>query len=548
MNSLQKMFSKTISRIERLKVPPVVRRFVSHNRNVFSRAPGAARRKPVILFELNQLRSSHIAYSYLAHVLATEYQARIVGYVPVFLKGWRQYLYFRIKRAIGFEEFNIYRSFGTTEFLVLAPTAAQKQRAKDIFKTVVPQLRSNFDIEKLMIDGILVGDLIYDSYLAIFRRPTIDRSSADFQEFLLHSIELFVAWVDYFDSHDVRAINVSHCVYNVAMPLRIAIKRGIPAFQASVTHLYRLTERDLFAYNDFFYFPERFSALPSEVRQAGLLEARRRIERRFAGEVGVDMAYSTKSAYGESHYTQLLRSSARKKILIATHCFFDSPHSYGNNIFPDFYEWLDFLGQMTEVTDYDWYVKIHPDYLPGTKEVIDGLVAKYPKFTLLPADSSHHQIIAEGIDLVLTTFGTIAFEYAELGIPVINASQNNPHIAYDFNLHAKDVNDYRRMLMDLRCLNYKKDRKKVYEYYFMRYIYNTQDIFFESYDRAINDLGGYYGQFEVAVYDRWLQEWSPEKHREIDSALMKFIRSGDFRMDYRHYSRECSGKSMVGHA
>ncbi|HZL30495.1 MAG TPA: hypothetical protein VFC54_05470 [Pseudolabrys sp.] len=546
MTGTSEVFASVLNRLKRFKIFPAIQRFAAHNRRVFPLAPDAARRKPVVLFELNLLRSAHIAYSYCANVLATEHRARIVAYAPQRLQSWRQRLYFWIKCAIGLDPFGAYTSFGTTGFLEVVPSTVQKAKAKELIETVLPLLRNKRDVEELVIDGVLVGDLIYDSYLSVFRKPTIEFDSSEFQHFLLNSLELYVFWNDYFNTQDVRAINVSHCVYTVAIPLRLALKRGIPAFQANVTHIYRLTERNLFAYNDFFYFPERFAALPSDVREAGLAEAERRIKRRFAGEVGVDMGYSTKSAYGENRYARLLQPSQRKKILIATHCFFDSPHGYGNNLFPDFYEWLSFLGEISEATDYDWYIKTHPDYLDGTKEIIDALVAKYPKFTLLPADASHHQIIAEGIDLALTTWGTIAFEYAALGIPVINASRNNPHIAYDFNLHAKGVEDYRRMLLNLDRLDLKIDKRKVCEYYFMRNIYNTEDLFFESYDKAVDDLGGYSGQFEVEVYDRWLQDWSPERHRTIVAALRAFVRSGDFRMDYTHYGREFTFESTEG--
>jgi len=537
-------YRKITGLIKELKVAPAIRRFVSHNRRVFPLAPGATDRKPVVLFELSQLRSAQIGYSYLANALAEEYQARIVGYVPEFLESWWRKRYFALRRFIGADPMNIFRSFGTTEFLNLVPTAAQKAKARTLFNSILPGLKKNLDVERLSIDGILIGDLIYDSYLMKYRQPTIRRESREFQDFLLLSFELFVAWNDYLDSHDVRAINVTHCVYNVAIPLRIAVKRGIPVFQVNVTHLYRLTESRLFAYNDFFYFPERFAALPADVREAGLAEAKRRIERRFAGEVGVDMAYSTKSAYSDFKHDRLLRPSSRKKILIATHCFFDSPHSYGNNTFPDFYDWMSFLGEMSEATDYDWYIKTHPDFLPGTKEVIDGLIAKYPKLTLLPADSSHHQIIGEGINLALTVFGTIAFEYAALGIPVINASPSNPHIAYDFNLHARTIEEYRSMLLNLDALDPKIDKQKIYEYYFMRHIFNTEDIFFKNYEKAVIDLDGYYGQFEPKVYDRWLEDWSSERHQAIGKAMLSFIRSGDFRMDYRHYGREFTVKSV----
>jgi hypothetical protein len=527
-----------IDKFVQMKRAPALLKFIKHNRTVFPNGKRVARRKLVVLFELNAMQSAHIAYSYLANVLATNNQSQVKAYAQRAHRGLLQRMLFNIRKATGQGDFGAYKSFGITAFIVIALSCVQKARAERLFADVLSRLNTKQDIEALTINNVWIGDLVYDSFLMSYKQPTIDKDSPDFKRSLLESIDFFVFWEDYFDNNDVRAINVSHCVYNLAIPLRIAVQRNIAAFHANATHIYRLRSSNLFAYNDFVHFRERFATLPRDVQQAGIAAAQRRIERRFAGEVGVDMSYSTKSAYGVMRYAKLLKESPRKKILIATHCFFDAPHCYGTNIFPDFYEWLDFLGKMTDETDYDWYIKTHPDYLPGTKEIIDSFVAKYPKFTLLPADASHHQIIAEGINCALTVYGTIAFEYAALGIPVINASRNNPHIAYDFNLHAKDVEDYRRLLIGLDQLDFNIDKQQVYEYYFMRHIFNTEDLFFNSYATTIDELGGYDQQFTSTVYEKWLDEWNPEKHQAITSALQSFIQSGDFRMDYRHFGRE----------
>jgi len=543
-NMLFDIANKIINELRRLRKHPALRRFIAHNERVFPTGKHAELRKPVVLFELNAMHSAHIAYSYLANVLATNNQAKINAYVQKPHRGPLQRILFKIRKATGQNDVGAFKSFGTTAFIEIALSPSQQAKARELFADVFGRLNTTLDIEALTIHDVWVGDLIYDSFLMTYKQPTIDRNSPEFKRSLLESIGLFVFWEDYLDNNDVRAINVSHCVYNLAIPLRIAVQRNIPVFHANATHIYRLSSTKLFAYNDFVDYRERFAALPSGVQEAGIAEAKRRIERRFAGEVGVDMAYSTKSAYGASRHPRLLKASDRKKILIATHCFFDSPHSYGNNIFPDFYEWLDFLGTIAEGSNYDWYIKTHPDYLPGTKEIIEAFIAKYPKIMLLPADASHHQIIAEGIDLALTVYGTIAFEYAALGIPVINASQNNPHIAYDFNLHAKDIDDYRRLLMGVDWLEFKIDKQQVYEYYFMRHIFNTENLFFDNYGRTLEELNGYDGQFTPAVYEKWLAQWTPEKHRATTTALQSFIKSGDFRMDYRHYGREFSIESI----
>jgi len=171
-------------------------------------------------------------------------------------------------------------------------------------------------------------------------------------------------------------------------------------------------------------------------------------------------------------------------------------------------------------------------------EVINAFIEKYPEFNILPADSSHHQIITEGIDVALTTYGTIGFEYAALGIPVINASLVNPHIAYNFNLHPKTINEYRRILCDLDHIDLNIDKIEVYEYYFMKFIFNTNDWLFNNYKQMEVEVGGYSEQFTPKVYELWLQEWTSERHTEITSVLKSFIESGDFRLGYNHLKQD----------
>lgn len=518
------------------RVDPLTRDFIKHNLLRFPRA-ATSHNGPEVLFELNALHSAHIAYSYLANVLASRYGARIIAYEPIgILSGWRKFEWM-MSRYLSLREFAVYRSFGTCGFLRPQVDSSQLSRAKHLTEQILREIKNKSDIESIRIDGVWLGDLIYDTYLKIFKKPTIEITEESFKEFLLSAISLYVFWDGYFKSHDVRAVNVSHCVYTLAIPLRIAVSRNIPAFQINATHAYRLGEQSLFAYSDYFGFREAFRSLPPEVQSAGLEQAKQRIELRFSGKVGVDMGYSTKSAYGAHKTERLLKKSSKTKVLVAAHCFFDSPHSYGNNLFPDFYEWLDFLGKMTLETDYDWYIKTHPDYLPATKEVLGLFIKKYPKFHLLPADSSHHQIIAEGINVALTTYGTIAFEYAAMGIPVVNASLNNPHVAYHFNAHPKNIDEYREILHNLDRIELNIDKSEVYEYYFMRNINNTDNWLFSNYSQMVKEVGGYSGQFTSRVYGVWVREWTSARHAGIIAALNSFVESGDFRLGSQHSGR-----------
>jgi len=332
----------------------------------------------------------------------------------------------------------------------------------------------------------------------------------------------------------VKAIGLSHCVYKLAIPLRLAVQRNIPVYQVNATHLYSITENELFGYRDFVSYRKMFAALSPEVRAAGILEAKSRITRRLAGEVGVDMKYSSKSAYAGKKNHPVLKKSDRVKILIAPHSFVDAPHAYGINLFPDFCAWLDFLGEMSESTDYDWYIKTHPDCFPEDPVIVGQFIRKYPKFTLIPSDTSHHQIIEEGINFVLTIHGTIGFEYAALGIPVINASRNNPHVAYDFNFHPATLGEYRDLLENLDRAKLRINIDEVYEYYFMHNIYTTEDWLYRDYKKTEASIGPKRMPMSPKWYSAWMEEWNPRRHREIIQSLNVWLDSGDFRMDLRN--------------
>ena len=500
--------------------------FIAHNRKVWGDYANE-KTEGEILFEVNSMCSSLISCSYLANILSKKYNSEIKGYVLNKPKRWQHYL--------SPARHKVFKSFNTQEILYLNLTQPQLEERDRIFNAVYRDLKTKRDVENLKVEGLWIGDLIYDSHTKEKRAPTVAISDLTFCESLKKSLGIYVFWRDYFDSHNVKAVNVSHCVYNHAIILRLAIHRNIPAFQISARHVYYLTKKNLWAYDDFYNFPEEFRKLPPEEQRSGIMEAKKRLARRFAGEVGVDMNYSTKSAYTIPNNRKVLSESPAIKILIATHCFFDSPHPYGVNLFPDNYEWLTFLGEVSEKTDYDWYVKTHPDSLQGNAPIIKKFIRKFPKFTLIPSKTSHHQIIEDGIDFALTVYGTIGFEYAALGVPVINASSCNPHVAYHFNFNPKTIDEYKDILMNLPDQKLDNNINEVYEFYYMKFIYNVDNWLFEDYKGFFEQIGGYAKQFEPVIYEKFLNEFSEQRHEWIKGTLNKFIESKDYCMRRRHY-------------
>lgn len=500
-----------------------IKSFIRHNKKVWENSCTNDEKREV-LFELTEMQPNIIAYSYLANVLAEKFDARIKGYS------------FGENLRIGLPLKKIFKSFGVTVFSYRL-NKDQRIELEELFDDVYSKLNSKGDVFNLTISGVWFGDLLYDYHLRTYNVPTVKINENKFKKSLKKALYQFIYWRDYFKDHDVKAINISHCCYLVAIPMRIAVYHGIPAYQINAPGCYCMDSKKLWAYTDFYDYPIQFSKLPQNIQQKGLETAKERINKRFSGEVGIDMAYSKKSAYTRIKKDRVLSNTGKFKILIAAHCFFDSPNGLGPNLFIDFYEWFIFLGNISEKTDYEWYVKTHPDFLPGNIPILEGLIKRFPKFKLIPSDTSHHQIIKEGLDCALTTYGTIGWEYAALGKLVVNASLSNPHIAYSFNIHPKSIDEYEKILLNLPEQKLDIDINEVYEYYFMMLRNNNMSNWlFCDFDAFIENVGGYKNQFTSISYKEFLVEFSKDNHSERVQLLNNFIDSKDYCLQKKHYS------------
>ena len=195
------------------------------------------------------------------------------------------------------------------------------------------------------------------------------------------------------------------------------------------------------------------------------------------------MKYSTKSTFKRNIIKKQIVTDANKtNVLICTHCFYDNPHAYGGNLFLDFYEWISFLGKLSYKTNYNWYIKPHPDYLPGTIEIINQLMKKFKSIKLVDPDCSFHQLKNEGLDYVLTTYGSVAHELPLLDINVINADKYNPNCSFRYSKTPKNIKEYKKILLSLgqRKLNNTKFKSDIYKFYYIHHYFMQGKKLFEE--------------------------------------------------------------------
>ena len=406
------------------------------------------------------------------------------------------------------------------------------------YRPVLERIKDPWELEELKINGIRIGDLIYDTYLRSTSQPTVDFESKEFIQISLECIAFQLNFEELFLTEEIAAVCISHCVYSFAIPARIAFAKGIPVFQVTSESIYKMTSLQTHAYTEFLMYPSQFRLLSENRKLEGIEMARVQLEKRFSGQVAVDMPYSTKSAFSkvtpESSLT--FPDDGKLRILVATHDFYDSPHSYGDNFYPDFYIWLNKLGEISTNTDYNWYLKTHRDSVADDSAVFSELMQKYPKFIELDSETSHHEIIEAGIDYALTVYGTIAMEYPALGVPVINASFNNPHSSYTFSITPKNRSDYEQLIMNLESHKHQIEKSQILEYYFMAHLLNPKSWVYHDYDLYLADIGGYRNSVSNKVYAEFLRNSNNRRSiSDIKRAIRSFIDSNDFRLGHQHF-------------
>ena len=116
----------------------------------------------------------------------------------------------------------------------------------------------------------------------------------------------------------------------------------------------------MFARAEFLDANKDLKKINDKILDLGIKNAKKRIKLRLSGKKAIDIWWAKKSSFGKINKKRVLNQNNKFKFLIANHSFLDSPHVYGKHLFPDFYEWLNFLGKISDKSDCEWYIKTHP--------------------------------------------------------------------------------------------------------------------------------------------------------------------------------------------
>ena len=427
-------------------------------------------------------------FSYLTNYLSTKTNSKI------------EYFYFPLKPTwldkflIPDRRLNaIYKSFGCAKGMTSLNFFSYYQESSSMGNAIFKNLNIKSDILKIKFKNILIGDLIYDTYTRNTSKPTVDLKDPYLNKIIIRAIKISLICENYFKKNEVIAIIPSHNVYiSFGIIVRLGALNNIPSYrinsrQRGMTqfNLIQITPPYFLGVQPYYEFSNIFSQLSENTKLKALKLGKKLLDDRLSGKIDSGIHYMKKSSYSKNYISNVFINNNKPNIVVLLHCFFDSPHRYRDMIFSDFYEWICFTIEESAKTDFNWYIKPHPNGLPGNNEIIEQLKLKYPFVSFVNEDISNLQLVEEGVSSIFTVFGTAGHEFAYLGIPVVNAG-DNPHISYEFNYNPKNITEYKELIHNANNLKININKEEVSQFAYMYYLH-FDEIDSTKYESKIHD-------------------------------------------------------------
>jgi hypothetical protein len=369
----------------------------------------------------------------------------------------------------------IYKSFAQDWMFSNSVIFHDQEKVKRALNNILEMLRQK-GIEAILtihVDGVFLGDLIYDTYLRLFHQPTISEMNDSIAFVIECALNLFYSFGEWVKHHKIKCLVNTYTAYlHHGIPVRICLHNNIEVITTgSSSYILQKLSKDYpyHSVNHTHFSPSR------KLTKAQLEIAKQKLTSRFEGEIDPATSYMRKSAYSLSNVTEELKNLFDQKsrnIVLYAHDFYDSPHVNRKLEFPDFYQWLKgTLSVLTEIEDTSVFIKIHPNGIIGCKEELIKLVTSFNKrhFHILDESISNHNIVALKPDLIATARGTIGIEMAYFQIPTV-ALFDNIYANFNFVHTSYSRENYFSILKgeEQPVIDYNKEN--IYSFYYQAYI------------------------------------------------------------------------------
>lgn len=345
---------------------------------------------------------------------------------------------------------------------------ADWRRARALWRS----LQSSDDIAGLEIDGVLVGDLVIDTYLRFRPSPSFRVADPFVCRILWQTLRDLRRARAFFDTVRPALYLSSYSTYvEHGVAVRVALGAGVPVhvYGNLTTFGKRLTPADVYHTPDYSAYRAGFAQLDDQ--EACLAQADRQLSFRLAGGIDTATSYMKVSAYAGAG---VQAPDVAGAVVVFLHDFYDSPHVYADLVFPDFWAWITFTIDTLAAAGIPFWIKPHPNQIALSQGALEELQLARPGLRILPKGITNTQLVEGGMACGVTAYGTVAHELAYLGVPTIGCARH-PHHSFAFCRTARDRDEYAAFLRTPAASPLARDemRRQALAFYYMHNLHGA---------------------------------------------------------------------------
>ena len=306
---------------------------------------------------------------------------------------------------------------------------------------------------RIIYRDIMIDDLIIDTYLRY-------RGLARFD---INDSFVFILILDalcQIDKLDALIINSDYTSYITSyasftthgIPARVALKHKLNVYSFGDLGSFGTKLSREFPYHTFNpHLNASIRTYPNAKIRKIRQEARSILKFRFSGGVDTGISYMRRSSYDASQKTTL-DANLKNKAILFLHDFVDSPNSYHNFIYDDFYQWTTETIKILQAAKVPFAIKPHPNQVKESQAITELLKIKHSDLHWISPTINNLDIIKSKPSVGITVYGTVASELAYFGIQTICCS-DHPHQFFNFCLTAQNRLSYQELLLGIGQIN-----------------------------------------------------------------------------------------------
>ena len=354
-----------------------------------------------------------------------------------------------------------YKKHGIKEFICFEPNLFEFIKNFKRTLLIYNKIKIKEDVLRIKYFNLEIGDLIYDTYLRMFNRPTLKK---DLSLFFL--INRTISEINYLENLDLT-ISEFHTFYTTytsnGLPLRYYMRKNSKCYSYAYNKDGKLHKnQDYLQAKDFNNYKKNFKNLKNKKKSINK---------------GID--YITSICNGDIRYYYVKKSpfKSKKKLnssnikgVVFSHDLFDSQYIFGEMLFPDFYTWLIFTLDFVDKNKLEVGFKEHPNQKKESKYIINKLKKRYKNIMWIDPETSNKEIFNSNIEFGVSVYGSVLVELAFNNIKPICCGDNLSN-AYNFTFRAATIDEYKSYLISQKKLKFSNDKQnEIGEFVYMNYL------------------------------------------------------------------------------